>query len=144
MTAGRRFPCSLICRTRRPWNKAATSIIRSKRAGESSEQERDEGPGLTAIGFVVGAEGFAHGSFFHADLAPVRERHDDERDGRVNFAGHESYSEIHSEHSGVNRMAYVAVWTRANELVPCRDPYFPAPVAAKCSPRPHGEEDESG
>ena len=92
---------------------------------------------------MVGAEGFAHGSFFHADFAPVCERNDNQRDGRVNLAGHDGHSAIHSEHRGINRMAYVAVWTRANELVPCRDPYFPAPVAAKCSPRPDGKENES-
>jgi len=50
------------------------------------EQEGNQRPGVAAVGFVIGAECCSHRSFFHADLAPVRQRHNHQRDRRVNFA----------------------------------------------------------
>ena len=79
-----------------------------------SEQVGDKSPGGATVGFVIGAEGGGHGTFFEADFAPVRERYDDQRNRGVNLAGDDGSSAIHPEDRSVNRVAYEPVRTGAD------------------------------
>ena len=107
------------------------------------EQERDQRPCVAPVSLVIGAECFGHGPFFHANFPPVRQRHNGQRDRRVNLPRHDGGAEIHSEHRSVNGMAHEPVRTSPDQLVPCGNSDFAAPIAAKMPSRPDGEEDES-
>src|ERR1700735_3383789 len=108
------------------------------------KQERDERPTVAPVSLVLGPECFGHGPFFHADFPPVRQRHNRQRNGRVNLSGHDGCAEIHSEHRGVNRMAYEPVRTSPYQLMSRRDSDLTAPIAAQMPSGPDREKNKSG
>src|ERR1700683_1340091 len=106
------------------------------------EQEGNQGPGVTPVGVVAGAERLTQDLFFEAAFAQVSyEQYRDSNEG-VNLAGRDGRSDEHAEHRSVDGMAEQVIGSSADQFVAFSDSDFRAPIAAQVPARPNSEKNE--
>ena len=104
-------------------------------------EPRYQRPGAAPIAVVGCAERRRQCALLEADLAPVGDRKDGNRQQRMQLARHERGAGIHREHGGIDRVTDQTIGTGLHELMIIADAYLAAPVAAQVPARPDRQGD---
>jgi hypothetical protein len=106
---------------------------------EILEEIGNQGADLAGVGFVGGAELFAHPFFFESEFAPEGEEDEGQGEESPPFGARDGGTEESEEQSGVDGVADQGVGAGGDEFVVVFEGNGLAPVFAEIATRPDGE-----